>query len=142
MTNTTETKPTVARVPTEKRIPFGVKRSKLEVTKLIPGYRLVWVNDLDGRLDQALEGGYEFVSPEEVGRKVRDGNKVYEHAGTDKQGAPYKTYLMKILQEWYEEDQKPEKAHLDEIDKAIKGGTVGANANDGRYVPKNGIKLS
>ena len=45
----------------KKRTPLGVPRQKLAVTGR-QGYKRRWINDRDGRIQQALEGDYQFVS--------------------------------------------------------------------------------
>ena len=98
-----------------KRGTFNGTRTKLSVNKQIPGYHLHILNDLAGRIDQALELGYEFVSPEEVGGVANNvvsrngditGNKVRFLVGALEDGQPLYAYLMKIRQEWYDEDHK------------------------------------
>lgn len=123
----------------EKRRPFGVPVSRLSVFKEIPGYHLRWVNDEPGRIALAMESGYTFVSPEEVGRAGDDG-KVKEQAGTQRDGStPLFMYLMKIAQEFYEEDRDSLNSQIDKIDEAIRGGKLDRQAGDGRYVPEGGI---
>jgi hypothetical protein len=126
----------------EKRRPFGVPVSRLGVNKEIEGYHLRWVNDTPGRLAMAQQSGYEFVAPEEVGRIPfdRDDQRVKELADTtSKDGLPTYAYLMKIPQEWFEQDKDIREEQQDQFDDAIRAGTIESRAGDGRYVPKNGI---
>jgi hypothetical protein len=125
-----------------KRKPFGVKTTKLAVSTQMEGFHYRWVNDEPGRLSQALEGDYSFVDPKEVGREPRDDNRTREYAGLQKDGiTPMYTYLMKIPQEFYVEDQQNSQKNLDDIDDAIRGGQIGRSVNDNRYVPKDGISI-
>lgn len=127
------------RVARNKRIPFSVPRSKLSVDQEIEGYHLRWINDTPGRIYQAEQAGYSFVEPKEVGSSA-EGNRLSQFVGDQKNGSPLFAYLMKIPTEWYLEDQETASAHLDEIDRAIKGGkTDGAQSN--RYVPEGGISI-
>mgnify|MGYP003705557013 CR=1 FL=1 len=51
------------RTPRQRRSAFNGTRQKLSVGHGIPGYHLHIFNDsVDGRLQQALDSGYEFVS--------------------------------------------------------------------------------
>ena len=124
-----------------KRKPFGVKTSKLAISKQQEGFHYRWVNDEPGRIGQAIEGGYQFVDPNEVAREPREDNKTREYAGLKADGSPMFTYLMKIPQEYYEEDQAVSQGHLDNIDKAIRGGSLDRTPGDNRYIPKQGIKF-
>jgi hypothetical protein len=125
--------------PRKKRQPFGVARSKLGVNKTISGQHLRWVNDEPGRVQQALDGDYSFVTPEEVGREASPDNKVKVLAGVQKNGDPMYAYLMKIPEEYYLEDKEYSVKQLDAIDDAIRGGRLDKSVGDGRYVPEGGI---
>lgn len=141
MTENTKVNATETRAR-NKRTPFGVKQSKLSINKQLDGYHYRWVNDEPGRIAQAQAGDYAFVEPEEVGREKTSDSRVKELAGTHKDGSPMYTYLMRIPQEFFEEDQTSAQGYLDDIDTAIKGGKINQNAGDKRYVPKDGISIS
>lgn len=139
------------RVTRETRIPFGSPKMKLGVPYQIPGYHLHWINDSPGRVAQAESGGYEFVMHEEVRLSSRAAGLTASPLGTgvsrlvgkqDDGVTPMYAYLMKIRQEWYEEDQQAGQVRVDATDAAIRGGNVeGHVGKDGRYVPKGGIKF-
>ncbi len=42
------------------RVPLGAPRLRLAVEGR-PGYKRRWVNDVGGRIEQAVEGGYSLV---------------------------------------------------------------------------------
>jgi len=93
------------------RIPFGVPQAKHGVLYEIPGFFLRLVDDRDGRLERALEGGYQFVHKSEVRlSSTHDmngdlGERVSKVVGSNKQtGAGYRSYLMKLPNELREED--------------------------------------
>ena len=46
---------------------FNGTRGKLQVGHQIPGYHMYFFNDEPGRIQAALDAGWEFVSPDEVG---------------------------------------------------------------------------
>lgn len=121
------------------RVPFGVPQTKLGVTLEVPGHHLYWCNDAGGQLEQAQAGGYEFVTPREIG-ETRDGSQVKRLVGTNKDGSPLYAYLLKIKQEWHEEDKKQLAAIDDQFEKAIKRGTLFEEPGENRY--NGGIKLN
>lgn len=135
----------------ETRIPFGSARTKLDVPYHIPGFHLHWVNDTPGRIAQAEQSGYEFVTFDEVRLSARSaglvggavGTNVSRLVGKQEDGVtPLHAYLMKIKQEWYDEDQKTLQRKNDAVDSAIRGGNVeGHVGQDGRYIPRGGIKF-
>lgn len=138
--------------PERKRIPMAVPVQKLSVPD-IPGYHLHWFQGTPDRLERALQGGYEFVEETETsvndaglgGTSTRTGNtdmgsRVSVVAGSEigKDGQPIRLVLMKIKQEWYEEDQKlVEERNQATIDSLL-GGTQNAGGHDSshRYVDR------
>ena len=131
----------------ERRSAFNGTRSKLSVGHGIPGYHLHIFNDTkDGRIQAAQDSGYEFVSPEEVGgvssnvtdRNTDIGDKVRFLVGMDN-NEPMYAYLMKIKQEWYDEDQAEIQARNNKTDAAIKGGKLATEQEAGFY--NAGIKI-
>ena len=124
----------------KERVPFGQARTKLSVSYSIPGHHMHWVNDTPGRVLEAEQAGYEFVRGNEIG--ARDDELVKRIVGSAEDHTPLYAFLMKIKQEWYEEDQKKGQQVVDGVDAAIRNGSLEKQANDGRYVPKNGIKTN
>jgi len=136
-----------------KRIPMSVPVQKLSVPD-IPGYHLHWFQGTPDRLERALSGGYEFVDEIETsvpdaglgGTSTRTGNtdlgtRVSMVAGKEigADGQPIRLVLMKIKQEWYEEDQKlVEQRNQSTIDSLL-GGTQSAGGHDAshRYVDRD-----
>ena len=158
MTRLTEEKSTrqarsTERTPAERqtRVPLGTLRSKLTAESR-EGYHRHWINDVAGRLSQALAGGYNFVHSK--GEKVGEGQELSSYnlgtmtsriVGNHENGAPMSAYLMEIKQEWRDEDMA-EKAKADAlIDEQIKGGALddgGEFGNEHRYIPDGGIKYN
>jgi len=124
-----------------KRVPFGVPRNKLAVNNLIEGYHLRWINDEAGRIFQAQQGGYDFVTPSEVGLPPTPDDKVSVLAGSKKDGSALNTYLMKIAMEYYLEDKASHESQIDKIDTAIRGGKADDADKTGRYIPSTGISM-
>ena len=140
-----------------KRIPMSVPVNQLEVED-IPGYHLHWFNSTPGRIQRALDGGYEFVDSKElninnvalggdsaVSGSTDMGSQVSIVSGTelDSRNQPLRLILMKIKLEYYLEDQKLLERRNDSIADALKGGLLGSDRPEGsmeaglRYVKKD-----
>jgi hypothetical protein len=111
-----------------KRTSIAGNRLKLNVRGKEPGFHYCIVNDTDDRIQQFTDRGYEIVTDNNVvvGDK-RIANPTKE--GSPKQmsvGGGIKAYVMRIKNEWYDEDQaaknsevnKTEEALLREVEKA------------------------
>lgn len=144
-----------ARASDRKRIPMSTPQQKLSVPE-IPGYYLYWMKGTPERLGRALQGGYEFVDASETtltnltlgGDAVKEGNsdlgtRVSVLAGGDEMGTdgqPIRLYLMKIKEEWHQEDLLAQQAQSESLRRALAAGKVGVeedkNASDtaARYV--------
>lgn len=138
-----------------KRIPMSVPVQKLEAPD-IPGYHLHWFNGTPERLQRAQEGGYEFVydrdmkinavglgSDSTASGNTDMGSQVSIVAGSElgRDGQPIRLILMKIKQEWYDEDQKHQENRNEQVVAALKGGMMGAEKDASgdsrfRYVDK------
>lgn len=134
-----------------KRNVFNGTEGKLTIEHQIEGYHLHIFNDSPGRIANAMSGGYDFVSPDEVGgtkenvvsRNTDIGDKVRFLVGRTEDGKePQYAYLMKIRQEWYDEDQKAVQAKVNATDDAIRNGKASTANAEGFYTPKNGIKMN
>lgn len=128
---------------------FNGTQAKLTVNHQIPGYHMHIFNDEPGRIQTAIDGGWEFVTPDEVGG-VKDsvtsgntdlGDKVRFLVGTSEKGDGLYAYLMKIKEEWWQEDQDEIQKRNDRVDDAIRGGVNVASGTsaEGFYTPKGGI---
>lgn len=130
----------------KKRVPLGVPRPKLTVPKR-PGYERRWVNeDSKGRLQAALEGGYTHVTDpnlkvgEDGGASSTD-SRVSRIVGRGEGGKPLRAFLMEIPSELFKEDQASKQGALDEVDRAIRKGSLVSEGEQHRYVPKQGIRV-
>lgn len=133
----------------KRRAAFSGTESKMEIDHVIPGFHLHWLNDYAGRIQQAIQGGYDFVTADEVGGLVNSnvtdrnsdlGEKVRMLVGQDEKGGPLYAYLMKIPVDFYEEDQKALQARNDLVDEAIRNGKPPGVKSEGFY--DGGIKMS
>jgi hypothetical protein len=123
-----------------RRNSIGVPRLTLAVKFEIPGHHLCWMND-DGNVESALDSGYEFVTRGET--ELEDGvtpsnvdmsDRIKQKVGTTQQGDILYAYLMKIKNEWHEEDMATIEAQNKQVEDAIASGSInGAVGQDGRY---------
>ena len=96
-----------------KRVPVGGPRDILTVSNKDPNYVYRWVLDVPGRLPRFKEGGYEVVQDDlEVGQNTVDRASRVGSVVTKLGGAGQTLVLMRILKEWYDEDQA---AKMDQI---------------------------
>ena len=106
------------------------QRNILTVKGKDPNYEYRIVNDVEDRITQFQEAGYELVENEtvEVGdKRVSQGTSV----GSKKVfsvGQGTKAYVMRIKKEWYDEDQRAKQVQVDMQESSIK-----EKALDGTY---------
>jgi hypothetical protein len=133
------------------RIPMSLPIQKLAVPP-IPGYHLHWMRGDAARVQQALRAGYEFVNQDEVdvtNTNLADnaetsgstdmGSRVSIVAGSeiDAGGQPERLFLMKLRQEYWEEDQAVLENRNEEVAAALRGGATPGNvAPEGAYIPQ------
>ena len=146
----TEPTPATDGATRKKRNVFNGTESKINVNRTIPGYHLHVLCDEGSRIQEALDSGYEFVTPAEVGgvsenvvsRNGDLGERIrYVLNPRTGDGSQKYGYLMKIRQEWYEEDQAELQAKNNRIDAAIRKGKV-TGEQPGFYSPPGGIKVT
>ena len=131
----------------QRRSSIGSPKLTLAVQNDIPGYHLCWMND-DGNVENAVNSGYEFVTRGETELvygvtplNVDLADKIKQKVGTNEAGHPLYAYLMKIKQEWHEEDMAELAQENKRIEEAIAGGNInGADGQDGRYTSNISIK--
>lgn len=126
------------------RTPFGTGKLRLGVTQ-IPGYHMHWIADYPGRLEEAQDNGYEPVLVSEVQASKRlgaatdsAGEFMTRISGSHESGRPMVLHLMKIRQDWYEENQAFYQKRSDAIDKQIKQGKIDGVRHPESYNPKGG----
>jgi hypothetical protein len=122
------------------RVPLGVARSKLSVPAR-PGFVRRWVNDTEGRLLQAEQGGYQYATDQALQIGSADIDNVNRDLGSrvsrvvDK-STGQKAYLMEIQEDFYREDQAVKAKTVAEKDRLIKTGKLDDDAE--RYIPDKG----
>lgn len=131
------------------RFDFGSAQSKLSVFNTDPNYHYHWINDTPGRVQQAIAGGYEFVSAESVQlvpgvlpTNSDSGDRVSAIVGTGEDNGPLRAYLMRIPLEWYEEKLARQQQRVDLADRAIRQGKTTGQEGSNFYIPEGGIKMS
>lgn len=128
----------------KRRKSHQLARYRLSVPHGIEGYYIRWCNDDGKELQWRLQSDYEFVAAEEVGltSENQDDTKVKRIVGTRENGEPLWAYLLKIRQDWRDEDVKEESQLQASFEKQVKGGQIAVAGNDNRYVPKGGIAIN
>jgi hypothetical protein len=136
-----------------KRIPMSVPSRKLEVPDM-PGYNLYWF--LESNVPRALQGGYEFVQSHEtvlnqhnvatdrsISGNADLGGQVRVVGGAAESGGVEHLVLMKLKQEWYDEDRRAIEQRNASVMSAIfqeeqilGSETVAAEDKGNRYVSK------
>jgi len=141
--------PAVDGATRKRRNVFNGTEAKLGVRSQIPGYHLHIFTDVGSRVQEAIDSGYEFVTPTEIGgvsenvvsRNGDLGERIRYLVNPRAEGTEQFGYLMKVRQEWFEEDQAELQAKNNRIDSAIRKGKMGGDSPQ-FYVPYGGIKLT
>ena len=134
------------------RVPMGGRRTKLQLSDedaqalKDAGWTPRWVSDKDGRIQQALSGGYVFVEPSEapsIGQfsLTKGSNSLDKKVSltVSRSGDPITGVLMKLQTKYYNEDQvSKEQANID-FDNALNAGQPGGNVVDNQYVPEGHV---
>lgn len=114
-----------------RRTPINGQRSVLGVKGKDPAYEYRIVNDINDRISEFQERGYEIVTNEGVtvgdkraGKASASGSPVEISVG---QGTH--AFLMRIKKEWYQEDQKAKADLINRTEADIKAETK----RDGNY---------
>ena len=103
-----------------KRVPVGGPRNILTVANKDPNYVYRFVLDTPGRLEAFKEGGYEVVTKDmEVGDSAVDKGSQLGSAVTYVKGTQT-LVLMRILREWYDEDQAAKQEEIDALEATMK----------------------
>lgn len=111
------------------RTPVGT-RNILTVAGKEPGYVYRVINDSGDRVQEFMDAGYELVdaSSVRVGDKRVNTAKAEGSKAQLSVGQGQKAYVVRIKQEWYDEDQAAKQAHVNRLEEATK-----AKALDGTY---------
>jgi hypothetical protein len=96
-------------------------RNRIRFDNMEPGYHYHVFNDTPGRLEKMQSVGYEFVeSDEPLGDfRVAEGSKL-GRAVSKQVGGGQKGYLMRIKEEYYEEDKAEKAKRVDVTESALR----------------------
>ena len=112
----------VAKVEPQRRerMPVSGPRDILTVTKQDPNYVYRWVKDVPGRIQRFIDGGYDIVNHEtSVGQRSVDSGSRLGSAITRLDGGNT-LVLMRILREWYNEDQEAKQKSIDALEDSLR----------------------
>lgn len=122
------TKEAIVKAPKGRPVRQGINRKqKVKVTNLDPAYHYRLVNDIDDRIEDMMELGYEHVNKTTVGD--RDVDKPSSE-GTRTQmsvGNGIKGFLMRVRKEDFDEGQKQKDEVVNETERAMKRQALDGN---------------
>jgi hypothetical protein len=130
-----------------KRQSHSLGRLRLSVPHHPTGYYCRWVNDDGIEVAWRLENDYEFCCNAEVGLPPPaedEEDRVKRLVGTKENGDALYAYLMKIRQEWRDEDVWEEGELQRNFEKQVKSGTIVGEGQtaEKRYIPNSGISIN
>ena len=103
----------------KKRVPLS-QRNLISFNKE-DGYQYRLVNDKDGRLTKAQEGGYEFVeSDKNLGDSIVSKAKKIGKRVSMPVGGGTTAFLMRIRKDWYDDDQKEKMKIVDSTEQGMR----------------------
>jgi len=106
------------------------ERNRLSVRNRKDGYHYRIVNDVEDRIQQLLEAGYEVVPADEAGKigdKRVDNPSAPGSSSQISVGQGVKAVLMRQRIDWYKEDQAAKQAQIDELE-----GTMNSSGDYGK----------
>lgn len=104
------------------RAPLG-KRDRLAIKNKEDGFTYRIVNDVDDRVEQLMERGYEVCSKEQVGaigNKRVDNTSSVGSAAHFSVGQGTKAVVMRVPEDLYKEDQRAKQAEIDALEATMK----------------------
>lgn len=131
----------VSEIP-ENYIPMSAPIQRLQVPEK-PGYVRYWFRGDPGRLQRAMQAGYQFVDPQEVKTNNFDvggdsktsgntdmGSRVSIISGDENgpDGQPNRLYLMEIKKELFDYGQKFLQQRNESIAEELRAGLIGSDA--------------
>lgn len=140
-----------SRLPGRDRIPMSLPQQKL-ATPEIPGFHLHWMRGDPQRIAAALRAGYAFVEQDEVDLNtigLGEGDNASGHqdlgsrvsfiSGKAEDGGVERLYLMKLPQEYWEQDQAAAGRRQEGIAATLRGDkglSAPGEDNSNRYAGK------
>lgn len=126
MTNQKEASPdkAIAKAPERRvrRTPIG-QRNVLTVAGKEAGYQYRVVNDQGDRIQEFLDNGWELVkaSSVRIGDKRLDAAKAEGTNAMARVGKGENAYVLRLKDEYYQEDQAAKQAYVNKTEEATKG---------------------
>lgn len=102
------------------RVPV-TRRNRLSVKNRDPNYHYRIVNDVDDRVEQFLDQGYEIDPQSQVGDKAVDIASPLGSAKLLSVGAGIKAVVMRIPKEYFEQDQAAKQEQIDALEDEMRG---------------------
>lgn len=102
-----------------KRTPI-VGRNRLSLKERDPNYQYRIVNDVDDRIDQFLEQGWEVVQDAKVGDKRVENPTGVGSVKTISVGQGTKAVTLRIKKEYYDENQRAKQADVDASEETMR----------------------
>lgn len=102
-----------------KRTPIA-GRNRLSLKERDPNYHYRIVNDVDDRIDQFLERGWEVVKDAKVGDKRVDNPTGVGSVNTISVGQGIKAVTMRVRKEDYDADQNAKQAEVDASEETMR----------------------
>lgn len=109
------------------------RRNRLSVKDRDPNYHYRIVNDIDDRIQQFLEQGYEIDPQSQVGDKTVDGASPLGSAKLISVGAGTKAAVMRIPKEYFEQDQAAKQSEIDALEDSMRGEAKSYKGGEFRY---------
>jgi len=109
-----------------RRTPVGV-RNRVSVPDQEAGYVYRLVNDIDNRVTEMQEQGYEIVSNVKVGDKRVDVSQAPGTPSMISVGNGIKAVVMRQRKEYYDEDARIKQAQVDAIEETMRGDATRAS---------------
>lgn len=124
-------KPTQKELRPVRRVPIYESRKEVLTAPERPGFHRHFINDIDDRVQKALNAGYRIVEDEsiQIGSDYAGKDNPLGRARVKHVGKGMKAVLMEIPIEFYEEDQKAKQRLNDERTKTMQR----PNAANGQY---------
>lgn len=119
------------------RTPISGNRDILTVDGKDEEYVYRWMNDMDNRIQRALDGGYNFVTDDgkQVGtRQVDNPNSNVGSVVSKDVGKGVTSYLMALPRDLYEQDQAAKHSDIDSTEASLR-----KSGQDGNY---GSVKIS
>jgi hypothetical protein len=116
------------------RVPLSEQRARLKAKYREPGFQYRFVNDTEDRIERFQVAGYEVVNHKTETRDPGAGaDTVVGSPVAVSVGGGTKAVLMRIPQDWYDEDQKKKQEKIKAQEATMRRDIPKAGDADGNY---------